>query len=138
MSVEYQPFCLGDLAQMDIQERHSFLRPWIFRDYLVCKEIMEGPWSWTAWNQYGVPVAACGIVEPDGFAWAFLATNMRKHMVSVTRKVHEVLNAYTMYIGPVWADIDETHAEAVKWAKYLGFQKEAGNNSRWIFSGDLL
>lgn len=132
MSVRIEPFGFSDLWLMDIQGRHALWRPVFARRAFAVQRLMEGPWSYTAWSAYGIPVACCGVL-PDGGAWAFLSADMKRHMVPVGRAVRRVLGDHVALSGPVYADIDTTYPAAIRWVKLLGFRPEAEN--RWIFDG---
>ncbi len=132
MSVEIAPFELSDIAKIEVQPQHASIKPMLCR-YLLSLSELVGPWSYTAWNQYGLPVASCGILQ-NGNAWALLSPILRRDMLAVTRYVRGVLEDHTHAIGPVLADIDEKHSEAVRWAKLLGFRPKL-EIGVWQFSG---
>jgi hypothetical protein len=121
--IDFRPFEIADLDTLEIQPQHVELRELIDtvpRDLLA--RVMEGPYSWTAWTPYGIPVAACGILR-SGEAWAILCADLSRSMVPVTRKVREVLRQYAKEVGPATASIEKSHPEAVRWARVLGFQR---------------
>lgn len=123
-------FGIADLLDMDVQERHAWMVPRVWRNLLIVHPVMVGKWSWTMWSEYGIPVGSCGIT-PDGGAWAFLTPLIRPHMVSATRKTRDALRSHLKEVGPVYADIDKTHPEALRWVKLLGFRHDDGE--RWVF-----
>jgi hypothetical protein len=130
--IEISPFDLHDLEQMEVQQKHKELVPVLFNSYLSARRMLEGPWAWTAWTEHGRPVASCGILN-NGGAWAFLSEDLRRDMVAVTRAVRRVLELHAAVKGPVFADIDGSFAEGVRWAKFLGFQPGAEDPSRWWY-----
>lgn len=115
---------------MEVQERHAWLVPRVWYNLLDVHPVMVGRWSWTMWSEYGLPVGACGIT-PDGGAWAFLTPLIRPHMVAASRETRRQLENYVQEVGQVYADVDKTHPEAVRWVKLLGFRHEGGE--RWVF-----
>lgn len=131
MSVKIEPFGFSDLWLMDVQDRHAPIIPLLARRVFSVQRLAEGPWSYTAWNACGVPVACCGIM-PGGGAWAFLGADMRRYMTPVTRHVLRVLKDHVALEGPVYADIDMSYPAAIRWAKLLGFRP--GAESRWVFN----
>ena len=118
-----RPFRLSDLLHLEVQERHVAIWPvlWRMGFHLRC---MLGPWSWTA-ELDGRPIAACGILE-DGYAWALLGEGLSGNMIPVTRTVRNALVSHARVIGPVYAHVDDTHPEAVRWARVLGFKPFEG------------
>lgn len=91
---------------------------------------MVGPWSWTMWSEYGIPLGAAGILE-NGGAWAFLGSGLRPHMLRATREARRGLENYVWEVGEVYAEVDKTHPEALRWVKLLGFRPSGGE--RWVF-----
>lgn len=76
----------------------------------------------------GEPVAIGGI--HDGLGWALLGEDLRRgEMVVIHRVASKLLRGYNR---PVVAEIDETHPEAVRWAKVLGMVKlMEGSRCAW-------
>lgn len=79
----------------------------------------------------GVPVAVGGIHA--GLGWALLGRDLKRgEMVVVHRVASRLLSTYT---APVVAEIDESHFEAVRWAKLLGMVKVLeGQRCAWYAS----
>ncbi len=132
MSVEIAPFELADLVKMDIQPKHASIKP-LFCRYILSLGELVGPWSYTAWNQYGLPVASIGVLL-NGYVWAFLSPALRRDMLAVTRYAMGVMDDHALAVGPILADIDAEHPEAVRWAKLLGF-RQSSKGATWQFSG---
>lgn len=122
--IELKPFSLYDLGVMQIQDRHAGLVHTIQQRWTELEPRLVGPYSWTAWGTPKIPVAACGILECGG-TWAFLAKNLRKDMIAVTREVRKVLDRFLAEKGVPYAEIDEAHAAAVRWVELLGFKRSA-------------
>ncbi len=124
------PFGVSDLLTMEVQERHSWMLPHVLRNLIVCEHTMVGPWSWTMWSEYGIALGAAGILE-DGGAWAFLGSRLRPHMLRATREARRGLENHVAEVGEVYAEVDKTHSEALRWVKLLGFRPDGGE--RWVF-----
>lgn len=103
--------------------------PYVWRNLLVVERQMVGPWSWTMWSGYGLPLGACGIL-PDGGAWAFLGPGLRPHMLAATRRARRELEDYASVARPAYAEVDKSHPEALRWVRLLGFRHDAGE--RWV------
>lgn len=124
------PFGMSDLLNMEVQGRHAWLVPHVWRNLLVVERQMVSPWSWTMWSVYGSPLGACGIL-PDGGTWAFLGSGLRPHMLMATRRTRQELENHVQVMGPVYAEVDKTHPEALRWVRLLGFRHDKGE--RWVF-----
>lgn len=129
MSVKIRPFKLSDLLRLEVQKRHMAIWPIIWRQGLNLQKML-GPWSWTA-ERDEQPIAACGILE-GGWAWALLGEGLGRDMVPVIRTTRNALVSHATVLGPVYAHIDDTHPEAVRWAGILGFEPFEGIT--WRFS----
>ena len=129
--MQFVPFQVGHLLDMTVQPEHAAIMPLFWGLGLTALyNSMVGPWSWTALRDE-VPIASCGVVE-SGYAWAFLAEDVQRSLIPVTRAVRRVLDTHRQAVGPVLAHIDEADKNAVRWAKFLGFRPDppAGN---WCF-----
>ena len=129
MSVNMRPFRMSDLLHLEVQERHMAIWPLLWRQGLSLR-CMLGPWSWTA-ELDGRPIAACGILD-NAYAWSLLGAGLGWHMIPVIRTTRNALVSYAIVRGPVYAHIDATHPEAVRWARLLGFKPLTGIT--WRFS----
>lgn len=129
--IRVEPFAFSDLLMFEVQRAHAVLTPMLLARPLSAQRAMEGPWSYTAWSAFGVPVAACGMLL-SGYAWALLAPDLRHYMLPVSRAVRRVMADYRAQEGPVFAEIDSGYPEAVRWAKLLGFQPE-GAGRTWVY-----
>ena len=129
MSVKIRPFRLSDLLHLEVQERHLAISPFLWRQGLSLRCMLR-PWSWTA-ELDGVPVSACGILD-NSYAWSLLGEGLGSNMIPVIRATRRALVSYARVVGPVYAHIDDTHPEAVRWARLLGFEPFEGVT--WRFS----
>lgn len=129
MRIDVRRFEPADLDAIEIQPRHASGITALVAERPGLKHLMRN-WGYTAWTPYGVPAAICGVL-PNGTAWAILATDLKRFMVPISRAVRAVLKAHAREQGPVWADIDSTHPEAVRWARALGFREQSAG--RWVF-----
>lgn len=120
MTGVWKPFELSDLTQVPVQDRHAHLVPLITLRPLAMTPMLTGLYSWTYWSGTGRPVFCGGVIGKGNWCWAFLARDMRKHMVAVTRGTRATL---ALHPGPVRASIDPKHPEAVRWANILGFER---------------
>ncbi len=114
---------MSDLLLLDPQEVHRPAVALALRYASTVQRAWAGRWAWTMWAASGVPLACCGIHE--GRAWAILGRDLRRYMVPLTRAVRIALEAHAAAEGPVTADVDEGHPEAVRWTTFLGFRREA-------------
>lgn len=96
-------------------------------EYLETNELfamLEGEDSYSIMD--GEEVLCCaGVVkmnEGRGVAWAYLADELNTRMVIVTRIVKRYLNGAPFHRIEMHVDCD--FAEAHRWAKMLGFEKE--------------
>lgn len=131
MTVKFEPFSISDLPLLDVQPRHKHILPIVYRNILSLAPQLSGPWSWTAWSVYGVPIAAAGVLK-NGFAWALLGQDLRRNMVAVHRAVGSVLEQRSDIGLPTYATIDPEYRAAVRWAKALGF-RPASSAGVWVF-----
>lgn len=131
MRVKFEPFCFDDVAEMEIQDIHFGVWHMILDNRKSIEPLAVGPYSWTAWSDYGIPVACCGIL-PNGEAWALLSRQLGRSMVPVTRKVRAVLEEHP---GPVSARLDLANPAALKWAGILGFRPTA-DPGLWVYQKD--
>ena len=129
-TVKIVPFGVSDMRVMDVQERYVSIIPHVWRNLLMVEQSMVGPWSWTMWSVHGRALCACGILS-DGGAWAFLSPHIRPHLLAATRRTHLELQGHLLEKGPVYAEVDRTHLQALRWVKLLGFRHDAGE--RWVF-----
>lgn len=135
MTLEFRPFLSPDLSELLVQGRHQAIRDEIVESGVA--GLLEGPFSWTALDN-GRPIACCGIFcqkyrpRRPGLAWAFLAPDLRRHMLSVTRHVRIALAACPR---PVLAEIDAGFPEGVRWASLLGFVPFG--RYTWIYDAHL-
>lgn len=128
-SLEFRPFNILDLAAADVQFRHKGVLVEILELDLERRALLETPYAWTGWAD-GKPMACCGIYQ--GWAWAFLHWDLRRHMLAITRKVRAVLDSHP---GPVRTTIDEAFPEAVRWATLLGLRRQEPGT--WIYDAHL-
>lgn len=129
--IRAEPFGLSDLCQLEVQGVHKPVLPAVWSMGLHL-DVLLGPWSWTAWDAYGRPVACIGIL-PNGYVWAFLAPDLKRNMVAITRGCRDIMDAHVAAKGPVYASIDDGYPEAVRWAKLLGFKRAWRN--KWRYDG---
>lgn len=137
MTVQFEPFDLYHLCVMQVQDRHAWLVNQVYDRWTEIEPRLVGPYSWTAWSAYGLPVACCGIMECGG-TWAFLAKNLKRDMVAVSKYVRGVLDQFLAEKTTPYAEIDESHAEAVRWVRLLGFQQGSPTHSgltTWHYLG---
>lgn len=131
MRVEFAPFSFADLTDFVVQPRHEKTLEAIKAAGTAAQKVMEGPFSWTGWSAYGQPLGCIGIL-PNGNTWALLAPVLKQEMLAFSRKATQVMNSFP---GEVFAEIDEDHPEAVRWARLLGFEKNP-QEAAWRFLRD--
>lgn len=122
MSGRFEPFAISDLEVIDVQPSHRAVAAKVLERPLIFQKLMVGPYSWTYWTAFGQAVACAGIL-PGGKAWAFLGSDMRRHMAVFVGGTRQALMAHP---GPVYADIDSNSPQAVRWARILGFRPDGG------------
>lgn len=128
--VEFRAFRARDLDSIEVQDRHEAvlkavrLRPFSLLDAEL------SPWSFTMWAE-GKPKACVGAGD-EGQLWAFLAKDLRKYMLPLTRYGMSMIDAYKDITGnPVWAGIDPDHEEGVRWITLAKFRKI--DTSLWCY-----
>lgn len=131
--IQLEPFRLADLTLLEVQDRHSAVPQIVLSRPLTATVALEGPWSWTAWLPYGVPVACCGVLD-NGIAWALLSPDAGPHMVAITRASRRVFEMRRELGLPTVATVDDSHDAAVRWVRMLGFRQDA--NGVWVFGAD--
>lgn len=131
MNAQIEPFEVRDLLNLDPEDRYVELMPRTWALGTNLGEI-QNQWAWTMWSPYGQPVGCLGIMA-NGYAWALLSRDMKKYMVRLTRATRDILDAHVQAKGPVYATIDDTYAEAIRWAKLLGFRRIWA--SKWRYDG---
>ena len=131
MSVKILPYEGGDFEHVRVREVFQPTLDTIHDLGPEATKLLEGPYAWTAWTQYGTAVAICGII--DGQAWAFVDPDMAPSaVIPVHRKVRQVLKQHALKDGPVFATVRRRIPAAVKWATRLGFRR-VGLGSLWVY-----
>lgn len=128
--IRVEPFRMADLDLLPVQERHNGTLATVLalpRDVTI--SLLETRWSWTAWSPSGIALACCGVL-PNGEAWAFLACDLRRYMVPVSRAVRKVMQDHARAVGPVTATTLPDFPQAERWVRLLGFRQEG---PRWVF-----
>lgn len=128
--LRFEPFKIEHAFDFDVQPQHQWLLPLLGEHKGELKEIMEGPYSWTAKDDDKRIVGCCGVMT-NGYAWALLGADLSWNMLPITKKVSEVLSGHLQEKGPVYADIDPMFAPAVRWARLLNFHQEG--DRLWVF-----
>lgn len=124
----FRPFRFDDLRALAVQHRHRGTLAKTL-EASVKFEIPISPLSFTACGDGRV--LACVGATPDGGVWAFLAEDLRRHMVPITRHCRELADMHYRMTGkPLYASIDGGHPEAVRWARLGGFQQQDGDT--WV------
>lgn len=129
MSVEFRPFTPGDLYRIDVQERHKWVLDAMQRRPLSVAAL-ENEWAWTA-TAGGSVLCCAGAIDSE--MWCFLARDLRRHMVPITRYGRAMMAAHLATVGGrLWAHIDPAHPEAVRWAQMGGLRPVDG----WLWALD--
>lgn len=118
-TAKIERFRREDMELLEIQPRHAAVKEEFLERPEEFAHQIEKSYAWTIWSAHGIPLVIGG-VTPQGWGWAFLAADLRRHMVAVSRLVRRVL---THAEAPVFAEIDETWREGVRWATLLGFRR---------------
>lgn len=79
----------------------------------------------------GVPRGIGGIL-PTGEAWTILSADCRRVMPVLVRVVRRAVQWYGLHVGTVYAIIDETRPECVRWARLLGLTRQSPEV--WIYA----
>jgi hypothetical protein len=119
--VAYRPEHLHQLA---LQPHQQHLGPALKEHGWAEKVDRAGP-CWTALAD-GRPICCAGFQdcwEGRAIAWAILSDDAGPHMLWLTRKVRQALDAYPA--DRIEAQALEGFAPAVRWAELLGFETEA-------------
>lgn len=126
MSVEWVPMEMAHVLNFkrpnprDIKALRVILEaPYVY------KERMVNEWSWSGISD-GEIIVVAGINPHRDVIWAFLRDELKREMLALTRFGRSMTAAYILDVGPVWADIDETYAPAVRWIEQLYFRKIRG------------
>lgn len=75
----------------------------------------------------------CGIggILHTGEAWTILSQDCRRVMPVLVRVVRRAVRWYGLHVGTVYAIIDETRPECVRWAGLLGLTRQSAGV--WIY-----
>ena len=119
--VSFRPFRMRDLDSIEVQPRHEETLKTVRLRPFTLLGAEDSLWSFTMWVDRK-PLACVGATE-DGELWAFLAADLRRHMIPLTRYGKSMIDAHKAIVGPVWADIDRDHPEAVRWIRLAGFRE---------------
>lgn len=129
--LQFEPFELDDLAQIDVQERHRLIAANIVANPEKYRALMETAWAWTGWDSYGRPVAAGGWME-CGAGWMFFGADQKRHMLRLTRFTIAQADAFEKATGkPAFMQVDTRFSDAIRWAKALGFAP-LGRDNVWV------
>lgn len=125
------PFQYDDLKHLAVQDRHAeTLAKVLEQDKALVGALTQNQWSSTAWQSpLGMPLACYGIL-PGGEGWAFLAKDLRRDMIAITRHARGDLDRYAREIGPTWIRVDPKFPEGQRWAKLLGYRPSV--DDKWI------
>lgn len=129
MSVEFRPFKMRDLDTFEVQPLHKIVLHHVRTRPFVLMDAEDSVWSFTMWAE-GKPKACAGVMD-DGGLWVFLASDLRRYMVQLTRYGMSMIDAHHGVKGPVHAQICPSHAEAVRWVRLAGFRQIT--SSVWVY-----
>ena len=129
MSAEFRPFKAKDLDSFEVQGAHKMILQAVKLRPLAMINAEDSLWSFTMWAD-GKP-RACAGADGEGGLWVFLAPDLKKHMVSLTRYGMAMIDAHRRLSGPVHAEIDPSHKEAVRWVRLAGFRQI--NHLVWVY-----
>lgn len=127
--VKFLPFKANDLRSLEVQARHEPVRNFVSKRPLLLADIEDSLWSFTM-HADGKPRACVGATE-EGAIWAFLAKDLRRWMLPLTRYGRSMIDAHVAVVGPLWAELDPEYPEAVKWARLAGFRQI--DRSLWTY-----
>ena len=127
--VSFRPFTARDLDSIEMQDRHELVAKAVRIRPFTLLDAEDSLWSFTLWVDG--KAKACVGANDMGQLWAFLARDLRKWMLPLTRYGKSMIDAHRAIVGPVWADIDPDHAEGVKWVRLAGFRQI--EPSLWVY-----
>jgi hypothetical protein len=119
--VSFQPFKAADLYGFEVQARHKAVLDWVQARPFIALDAEDSLWSFTM--RVDGKAKACVGATDEGAIWAFLGPDLRKYMLPLTRYGRSMIDAHVSLVGPVWANIDPVHRNAVKWARLAGFRQ---------------
>lgn len=126
------PFKREHMTLMVVQQKQLGL------EHLLTKEVLDYLESTEAYSAIdGTDVLVCaGVVDMApgrAIAWAYLAGNIGRRMVAVTRAVKKYLQS-TGY-RRIEMDVDCDFPAAHRWAKMLGFEMECERRKKYTPDG---
>lgn len=128
MAAEIALFRVDDLNYLEAQPRQvEHIAQLATMNPVAMQCCMEGPWSFTGWAADGRALWCIGVY--DGEIWGFLAKDLKRHMICLSRWGRAMLARHLCQVGPL--RVDCTFPEAVRLAKVLGCRHIGGQH--WVY-----
>ena len=118
MKTRFRPLRVSDFYLLDPAPHTRSRLPMLLSRPLLLHRMAEDPFSFTM-DVDGKPVALAGVTA-TGETWALLSSDMRRHMVRLTRYA---LCWFDQLVRPVWMTTDNTDPAAARWALLMGFKR---------------
>lgn len=115
----FRPLRVSDFYTMNTVDHAWGRLPFLLARPLALYKLAEDPFSF-AMEVEGELVALAGVVPETGEVWALLASDMKRHMVRLTRYA---LRWFEMLPGLVWMHTDNDYPPAARWALLMGFKR---------------
>lgn len=101
----FRPLRVSDFYKMNTVDHAWGRLPFLLARPLLLHRLAENPFSF-AMEVDGELVAVAGVISETGEVWALLASDMKKHMVRLTRYA---LRWFEMMPGLVWMHTDNDY-----------------------------
>lgn len=119
--MDVRPFHVEHLKGMNLQPSQAG------RAHLLAGDVLEFIGSLEGYTAFvgGRPVACCGLMDiwpGRAMAWAFIAEDVGRHMVGVTKAVRKFLDMRAPRRCEMY--VDAGFDAGYRWAELLGFRRE--------------
>ncbi len=134
MDIEYRKCTIEHMRLIAPQEGDKYNQlMYVTPEYA---DILADNFSLSAWDGSKC-IGAAGIIYINKFrsiAWALLGRDSGKHMLTLTRKVREIIHSHPSPRIEILVDYD--FKEGHRWAKLMGFEVEAPRMQKHGFFGN--
>jgi hypothetical protein len=127
MNAELCPFDPADLAALECRPVHEKIKAAVLA-HPTFKAAARLGYARTLVSETGRVVACAGILAGNDEAWAFIASDARRHTRSILRAAKDGLTAYGR---PVYARVNGDDLPAVRLAEAIGFRPHRG--VMWVY-----
>lgn len=121
------------LREIEIQPAEEWATPFLQASSSIIALFDYKLFSATAYDADTGSILCVGGITADGVAWTILSKKIGTGMRPLLTFIKTMMLQYSLTRGPVYATIDETRPESIRWARLLGFAPTQ-ERSQWVYS----